>query len=348
MTHGPEGATTDPAETGARLEATLSDLAAEAGPAVTARVEEVVRLLAGLYGAALEHTVDVLQGSGPQGADVLRRLADDPLLASLFALHDLHPMPLDLRVQEALDGVRPYLGSHAGGVELLGVDEDGTVRLRLEGTCHGCPSSMVTVTTAIEQAIRKVAPEAGEIAVEGAEPLATSAPSVPPAGAAAPAATGTAGAGSTSSGLLQIQSRPPADAPGLPGQANGRATAQDARRATAQPPAEGDAWVALDGLADVPPGRLGAVVAAGGARLVVGDVDGSLVAYRDGCPGCAASLDGATVSGHEAACPACGRRYDVQLAGRAVDGGTGLSPVPLLGDVGGARVAAAALAGGVR
>ncbi len=46
----------------------------------------------------------------------------------------------------ALDSVRPYLGSHGGDVELLGVDEDaGAVHLRLLGSCDGCPSSAVTL-----------------------------------------------------------------------------------------------------------------------------------------------------------------------------------------------------------
>lgn len=68
--------------------------------------------------------------------------------------------------------MRPYLGSHAGGVELLGVDPAGVVRLRLEGNCHGCPSSHVTATMAIERAILEGAPEINDVVVAGvaAEP----------------------------------------------------------------------------------------------------------------------------------------------------------------------------------
>ena len=53
----------------------------------------------------------------------MRRLADDELVGSLLVLHDLHPDDVTVRVQAALDRVRPYLGSHAGGVTLTGVDE---------------------------------------------------------------------------------------------------------------------------------------------------------------------------------------------------------------------------------
>ena len=66
-----------------------------------------------------------------------------------------------------MEEVRPYLGSHAGGVEYLGLDADGVARLRLEGSCHGCPSSTVTVRMAIERAILEAAPEVARVEVEG-------------------------------------------------------------------------------------------------------------------------------------------------------------------------------------
>ena len=52
---------------------------------------------------------------------MLDRLVADPLVESLLLLHGLHPLDVDTRIQRALDNVRPYLGSHAGGVEYLGV-----------------------------------------------------------------------------------------------------------------------------------------------------------------------------------------------------------------------------------
>ncbi len=97
---------------------------------------------------------------------MIARLADDPLVESLLLLHDLHPLDVDARIQRALDRVRPYLGSHAGGVEYLGVT-DGIARLKLEGSCHGCPSSTVTVQLAITSAVQDAAPEVTEVVVEG-------------------------------------------------------------------------------------------------------------------------------------------------------------------------------------
>ena len=144
---------------GSRIEELLGQI--RAGDPGTAEVaEEVVRLVVELYGAGLERTVEL---AGPEALD---RLVEDELVASLLVLHGLHPKDTHTRVLEALDQVRPYLGSHAGGVELLGVDPEGVVHLRLEGSCDGCPSSTMTVKLAIERAIEEAAPEVTAVEVE--------------------------------------------------------------------------------------------------------------------------------------------------------------------------------------
>jgi Fe-S cluster biogenesis protein NfuA/nitrite reductase/ring-hydroxylating ferredoxin subunit len=151
---------------GARVEELLDSLKSGGfGPAASA-AEELVSLLVGLYGDGLAQIMTVLSEHGPEGADMIAALADDPLVESLLLLHGLHPLDVDARIQRALDRVRPYLGSHAGGVEYLGVT-DGVARLRLEGSCHGCPSSTVTVRLAITGAVQDAAPEVNEVLVEG-------------------------------------------------------------------------------------------------------------------------------------------------------------------------------------
>ena len=137
--------------------------------ALTARgqgplAEELVRLLVGLYGDGLAHIMEaVAEDGGPALRD---RLTGDPLVESLLLLHGLHPLDVDTRIQRALDRVRPYLGSHAGGVHYVGVT-DGVARLVLEGNCNGCPSSTVTVQLAIEGAVQDAAPEVSQVVVEG-------------------------------------------------------------------------------------------------------------------------------------------------------------------------------------
>ena len=145
---------------GERIEELLGQIRAAGDPATAETAEEVVRLVVELYGAGLERTVKLA------GPEVTGRLVEDELVASLLVLHGLHPKDTETRVVEALDKVRPYLGSHAGGVELVGVDPDGVVHLRLEGSCDGCPSSTQTVKLAIERAIEEAAPEVTAVDVE--------------------------------------------------------------------------------------------------------------------------------------------------------------------------------------
>ncbi|HEY2574684.1 MAG TPA: NifU family protein [Streptosporangiaceae bacterium] len=152
-------------QAGDRIEEILGGLRS-GDPSAAAAAEELTGLLVGLYGDGLAHIMAALGASGQAGAGLAAKLTEDPLVESLLLLHDLHPLDVDARVQRALDQVRPYLGSHAGGVEYLGVS-DGVARLRLEGSCHGCPSSTVTVRLAIEDAVKNAAPEVTEVAVEG-------------------------------------------------------------------------------------------------------------------------------------------------------------------------------------
>jgi Fe-S cluster biogenesis protein NfuA/nitrite reductase/ring-hydroxylating ferredoxin subunit len=146
---------------GERIEELLDGLVA--GPA-RQTAEELVRLLVGMYGDGLERMITLV---GKQDPALVRSLAEDDLVESLLLLHDLHPLDVDTRIQQALDKVRPYLGSHAGGVEFLGVDENGVAQLRLEGNCHGCPSSTLTVKMAIEGALLDAAPEITSVEVAG-------------------------------------------------------------------------------------------------------------------------------------------------------------------------------------
>jgi Fe-S cluster biogenesis protein NfuA len=130
---------------------------------------DVIRALLELYGAGLERIVEEI--AQRDDGDLAAALAGDELVSHLLLLHGLHPVPLQERVTGALASVRPYLESHGGDVELLAV-EGATVRLRLEGSCSGCPSSTMTLKLAIEDAIHKAAPEIEDVIADGAAPSA--------------------------------------------------------------------------------------------------------------------------------------------------------------------------------
>ena len=83
---------------------------------------ELVSAVVQMYGAGLERIVELLAGAGEDGRRVAASLSEDELVATLLLIHDLHPVPLEDRVQAALDSVRPYMESHGGNVELLSLD----------------------------------------------------------------------------------------------------------------------------------------------------------------------------------------------------------------------------------
>ena len=141
-----------------RVEALLDEV--DGQPQVT----ELVQALLEMYGEGLRRIAARFD---------LRELAGDELVDHLLFLHGLHPVPVEERVVGALDEMRPYLDSHGGDVRLLGI-EGGVVRLQLQGSCSGCPSSAVTLRHGIEEAIYRAAPDVERIEAEdapSAEPL---------------------------------------------------------------------------------------------------------------------------------------------------------------------------------
>ena len=154
---------------GERIEALLEEVASMAGPQTWPRVEELVQRMVALYGAGLERVLEHARAAdGTEELDSL--LCTDELVSSLLVLHGLHPRSTEERVRRALERVRPYLGSHGGGVELVAVEGD-VARLRLAGSCNGCPSSNATAEHTLRRAIEEDAPELVRIEVEGASEL---------------------------------------------------------------------------------------------------------------------------------------------------------------------------------
>ncbi|MEO8294803.1 MAG: NifU family protein [Gemmatimonadota bacterium] len=68
------------------------------------------------------------------------------------------------RIEQTLDTLRPYIASHKGNVEVVDFDEgDGTLLLRLGGTCHGCSASSITLKQGIETRLRQLVPEVKQV-----------------------------------------------------------------------------------------------------------------------------------------------------------------------------------------
>jgi Fe-S cluster biogenesis protein NfuA/nitrite reductase/ring-hydroxylating ferredoxin subunit len=157
---------------------TLLDATAAGGVAARERAEQLVREVVELYGAGLSRVIAAVGDQADSG--MLDRLVADDLVASLLLVHGLHPHDLRRRVSDALDRVRPYLGSHGGDVHLRDIVGD-TVRLEFAGSCKSCPSSAVTLELAVEDAIRAAAPEVSSIEVVTPEAGAAEGSTVIPA-----------------------------------------------------------------------------------------------------------------------------------------------------------------------
>ncbi|MCK4292515.1 MAG: NifU family protein [Planctomycetes bacterium] len=67
------------------------------------------------------------------------------------------------KVKDTIEVIRPSLQAHGGDVELVGVDDDNTVKVRLQGACQGCPGAQMTMKDGIERILREKVPELKEV-----------------------------------------------------------------------------------------------------------------------------------------------------------------------------------------
>jgi Fe-S cluster biogenesis protein NfuA len=157
---------TDPGAVAGTIADLLDELADD--PAAREVGEDLVRVLMEFYGAGLARVVAVARlGAGDA---LVHRLAADPLVAALLALHDLHPVDLPTRVGHGVDTARRRLGSHGDGITVDRVDtHTGMVFVRLAA---GCGASSETVRDVVRTAVAELAPEvtAVEFAAEAAGP----------------------------------------------------------------------------------------------------------------------------------------------------------------------------------
>jgi Fe-S cluster biogenesis protein NfuA len=156
-----------PEELVERVQELLGSLDEIADPFAQQRVQELIGAVLELYGAGLDRILGVVADAGEPGLPIRDALLDDGIVASLLLIHGLYPVPLEERVVQALDSVRPFLASHGGNVELISVEE-GIARLQLQGSCNGCPSSAATLEHALREAIDAAAPDLLGLEVEGA------------------------------------------------------------------------------------------------------------------------------------------------------------------------------------
>ena len=70
---------------------------------------------------------------------------------------------LQERIKDTIESLRGALQSHGGDVELVSIDEDNTVNVRLQGACQGCPGAAITMKIGIERILKERVPEVKQV-----------------------------------------------------------------------------------------------------------------------------------------------------------------------------------------
>lgn len=235
--------TLDPAELGAlgqRLGELIASLEESPDPSVREQVAELLQAVDRLHRDALTRLSGLLAHH-----ELLDHACADPIIGAVLDLYDLLPLDPAEAVSRALDAVRPYIQSHGGDVDVLAI-EDGVVRVRLRGACHGCAGSTVTLRRGVEAALRDGFPGFAGMEVD------ESAPAAPPP-------------------------RPAGVAMSTPGSAFVPLTRlSDLRPSVPEAPVWTDLGVAA-GLSDE------TLVAPGDATVLLCNTGGEIYAYRNGC-----------------------------------------------------------------
>lgn len=76
-----------------------------------------------------------------------------------------------IRIEQSLETMRDFLRADGGDVELIDIEDDMTVKIRLLGQCRSCSMSVMTMKAGIEEAVRKAIPEVKEVIAINEEDL---------------------------------------------------------------------------------------------------------------------------------------------------------------------------------
>ena len=76
-------------------------------------------------------------------------------------------IPVKEKIQAVLDEIRPSLKADGGDIELVDVSEDGIVKVKLTGSCGGCPFALMTLKGGIERILKQEVPQVKEVQAVG-------------------------------------------------------------------------------------------------------------------------------------------------------------------------------------
>ena len=143
-----------------RIEQVLDELSATAPPTTVAQVQDLLRSVLAIHRDGLSRLVESLD------KDLLIRLSDDPAVAGLLVLHDLHPLDLPTRAAHVVHRLREEVSGLE--LELSGVETNGVVHVRLGAT--GSVGKQLRVE--VEERLLSALPDAAGVVVDPIPPQA--------------------------------------------------------------------------------------------------------------------------------------------------------------------------------
>lgn len=124
---------------------------------------ELIQAVLNVHGQAFARILALLEEQGAAGEQFIEILARDQLISSLLALYALHPDTVNLRVERALLQIQETIANYRAEVRLVGVSDEGVVRVRVTGVSRAAAGRLRTV---LEDALSAAAPDANQIVIE--------------------------------------------------------------------------------------------------------------------------------------------------------------------------------------
>ena len=152
-------------EASERIDELLDELGQSAPPAVMERVEELLRCVMALYGAGLDRVLELADDSA--GEDSCAGSPTTRWSATCWSCTTCTPTTSTPACRPPSTGSGPTSARTPAVSRCSASTSEGVVHLQLEGSCDGCPSSALTVKSAIEDAILVAAPDVVAVEAEG-------------------------------------------------------------------------------------------------------------------------------------------------------------------------------------
>ncbi len=145
------------AEVMMRVAELYEELQSHPDPAVGKKVEEMLDWVDAFHREGLGRLVEMIRSW--RGEIFLESVARDEITGTFLASYDLGELPASDTaaadaVNAALEEIRPFVESHGGTIAVDSI-VDGVVKVRMLGSCDGCPSSTATLTGGVEAGLRE-------------------------------------------------------------------------------------------------------------------------------------------------------------------------------------------------